>query len=284
MSTSMSQVFGTASRTLRAKRRTLSNELTAFLLSAISSTPPTISEFQEKQLYFGKCWEEVVTLTYGCIKLISDDEDIDGEEKATLQETLDDLRFKMDNLKIMESDYARKAFSLEDVKNVEVNIGEDVSTDKTESPVVEENELSDVSTSNVDHSIADSAVEKTENLNVESNAESLECGESDSEIKQEVLETKSDVSLIETISQLFKVQTQEMNVQTQSLREDMSGNMIALHESNESLNRCVNKLSDNMDTKHKSVNEIRNNVIDLREENVGIKRDLETSVVDSEKK
>ena len=273
--TGMSEAFGTANRDLRAKRRALSNEVTAFLQLANSSTPPSISEFQEKQSHFVKCWEEVVTLTQECIRLIGDGEDLEGEEKAMLQETLDGLRSKMDNFKILESDYARKAFRSEDVKNGNINVSEDVSTDKTEPSVVEVNGLSDVSTSEADKSIDDSVVEKKENLNVKSELESPKPGESDSELNSEMKE--SDVSLVNQIknqiSGLLDIQTQSFN-----------GNMAALHESNESLNRCVNKLSDNMNNMNESVIEIQSNVFDLKKENVNIKRDLEVGARESEKK
>ena len=88
---------------------------------------------------------------------------------------------------------------------------------------------------------------------------------------------ESDVSLVNQIknqiSGLLDIQTQSFN-----------GNMAALHESNESLNRCVNKLSDNMNNMNESVIEIQSNVFDLKKENVNIKRDLEVGARESEKK
>ena len=93
--TGMSQEFGTASRALRLKRRAFSNEITAFLQSAKSDTPPAITEFRERQVYFAKLWDNVVTSTEDCIKLIHEDEDLDGEEARALTDTLEDLRYKI---------------------------------------------------------------------------------------------------------------------------------------------------------------------------------------------
>ena len=96
MSTSnMSEQFETASRALRLKRRAFSNEITAFLQSAKSDTPPAITEFRERQIHFKNLWDNVVTSTEDCIKLIHEDEDSDGEEARVLKDTLEDLRYKI---------------------------------------------------------------------------------------------------------------------------------------------------------------------------------------------
>ena len=262
----MSNAFAVASSALRVKRRTLSKELSAFLQLAVSDSPPTLEAFNERKEYFENLWETVVTTTKECLDLIDEGEDPDGKEAERLNDTLEDLRYKKDRLIYLEEDYARKSLNMDDVKNIIPNVIASSSIDKTAEPVVEASETGDLTSKNINSNV-DQVVEKSES----SEGELSEPDESDLKLKQELHEIKeSDVSLVEKISQLF-------NVQTQGLRMDLSGNMNTIHESNESLNRCVDKLSE-------SIEEVRSNVIDLRSENESMKRELESSVHASEKK
>ena len=85
-----SNAFLVASRALRPKRRTFSNEITSFLSDASSGGGMSKEVFIEKKEYFEKIWEEIVVATDSCVKLLDDG----GEIAETLRENIEDLWYK----------------------------------------------------------------------------------------------------------------------------------------------------------------------------------------------
>ena len=93
-----SETFAVASRALRLKRRGFSNEITSFLSDASSEGGVSKEAFIEKKEYFEKIWEEIVTDAEGCVNLLDDGDDEEGEIVESLKDSLEDLKYKKQRL------------------------------------------------------------------------------------------------------------------------------------------------------------------------------------------
>ena len=60
--------YAVAETALRAKQRSLSNDLPAILDEANSESGLSKERFKEKKAHFARNWEEIVSSTEGCIK------------------------------------------------------------------------------------------------------------------------------------------------------------------------------------------------------------------------
>ena len=154
---------------------------------------------------------------------------------------------------------------------------------KTMSSIVSESKSDDVSTEKVVNPKNVQTVDMAES----SVLESPKRGEDDLNFTGESHEIKESeiISAIRNMNKSFHAQLSEnMNAMGKNMNH-LNENMNAMGKNmNQSLDRCVVQLSDNMTAMQENINEIRINVIELKAENVDIKRDLEASALDSEKK
>ena len=84
-----STAFSAADRALRAKRITFSTELTLALNDANSESGLSKEAFKEKEDYFERTWDEIVTSTEDCIGWIDDGEDQKDEQIEELMDHIE---------------------------------------------------------------------------------------------------------------------------------------------------------------------------------------------------
>ena len=109
-----SAAFSAANRALRAKRRIFSRELTAALDDAKFDSGLSLETFKEKENYFERTWDEIVTSTEDCINLIDD-----GEDQKDEQIEGSYLGFKGKERFLNLEGVIEKQLNMVDIKNVE---------------------------------------------------------------------------------------------------------------------------------------------------------------------
>ena len=69
----LSADYRTAARALRAKRRTLSEELSTYLLAIKKDGLPATDAFNAKKVYFEELWQEFIKQCDNCKSLLQGD-------------------------------------------------------------------------------------------------------------------------------------------------------------------------------------------------------------------
>ena len=304
--------FNAAASGLRAKRRSLSKNIGDYIRSLKEDGLPTLESFVAKRTQFESEWDECVRANQNCISLANSGDEEEMKKAEDLSENLEAVRYQKEMLEYFENDIRKKSAERLELKNV-------VSHENALSPIHESDEDSS-SSAEGKVSVADNVTVEADTSDVEGNPvfSGIKLEEMNASETRE--ESSVLLSAIENLGKSFYVQLNESSARTDvninhlsdnvhnvhdnmnslrdnvdagmnALRGDVDAGMNALHvnmnaleQSNQSINRCVTQLSDDISIIQGKVSGIQGDVLDLRTDNVEIRKEFESNSLETEKK
>ena len=247
--------FSAAATGLRAKRRALGKELLDFLRLTKPDNLPTIEVFQEKRAYFEERWNDVVRANDNCLSLLNTGEEHEAKKAEELRDALEDLRDRKERLNYLEEEIMRKTADSTDLKDAVASESDGALDEKTISTIESDNETdllakketrpANAHASDVEESSLSRSVERNVNLSGEPHVNGNEI-----------------IGAIQDMGKSFYIQLSENNAQ---LNDNMNENM-------NHLNNNIAQLSKDISVMQGSIGEIRDEVMNLKTENVEIKK------------